>query len=57
VSYEREFTAQRMITMGHFSPDTGNIGFGSVTRVVVNGGTARMENDQLAVSAPNPCCC
>jgi hypothetical protein len=50
VSYERDFSAQRLITMGHFSPDTGNIGFGCVTRVVVNGGTARMENDQLVIS-------
>ncbi|MGA2117767.1 MAG: hypothetical protein ABSH56_23790 [Bryobacteraceae bacterium] len=39
-----------MITIGHFSPDTGNIGFAGVTRVVLSGGSARMENGQLVVS-------
>jgi hypothetical protein len=50
VRYERDFNERRLIVMGHFSPDTGNIGFAGVTRVVLNGGTARMENDRLVVS-------
>jgi hypothetical protein len=50
VRYERDFNTSRLITIGHFSPDTGNIGFAGVTRVVLNGGSARMENDRLVVS-------
>ena len=50
VRYERDFNAQRLIVIGHFSPDTGNIGFAGVTRVVAVGGSARMEKDRLVIS-------
>jgi len=50
VRYERDFNERRLIVVGHFSPDTGNIGFAGVTRIVSNGGKVRIENGKLVVS-------
>lgn len=50
VRYERDFNEQRLIVIGHFDPETGNIGFAGVTRVVPVGGSARMEKDRLVIS-------
>jgi alpha-L-fucosidase 2 len=50
VRYERDFNVQRLIVIGHFDPDTGNIGFAGVTRVVAVGGSARLEKDRLVIS-------
>ncbi|MGD0775473.1 MAG: glycoside hydrolase N-terminal domain-containing protein [Candidatus Solibacter sp.] len=50
VRFERDFNEQRLIVIGHFSPDTGNIGFAGVTRVVPVGGSVRLETDRLVIS-------
>jgi alpha-L-fucosidase 2 len=50
VRYEQDFNERRLIVIGRFDPDTGNKGFAGVTRVVLSGGSARMENGNLVVS-------
>jgi hypothetical protein len=49
VKYELDFDEHRMIVIGRFSPEFGNMGFASVTRVVSVGGSVRMEGGKLAI--------
>lgn len=49
VRYEQEFSEQRLLVIGHFGPEFGNIGFAGVTRVVVDGGSVKMENGKLVI--------
>jgi len=49
VRHERDFNERRLIVMGHFTPDTGNIGYAGVTRIVPRGGTLRIENGTLVI--------
>jgi alpha-L-fucosidase 2 len=46
---KQDFTEQRLILKGVLEPSVNNGGFASVTRVVRNGGTARMDGDTLVV--------
>lgn len=50
IEYERDFDEHRLIVIGRFSPEFGNIGFAGVTRVVPVGGSVRMENGNLVIS-------
>ena len=49
VRFERDFNEHRLIVIGHFPPDTGNIAFAAVTRIVPVGGSVRMEGDKLVI--------
>lgn len=49
VRYEQESSAQRLLVIGHFGPEFGNIGFAGVTRVVVDGGSVKMEEGKLVI--------
>jgi alpha-L-fucosidase 2 len=50
VRYEQDFNKCRLIVIGHFNPDKGNIGFAGVTRVVPVGGAVSMENGNLIIT-------
>jgi alpha-L-fucosidase 2 len=49
VRYERDFNEHRLIVMGHFRPEFGNIGFAGVTRVIATGGTVTMEDGKIVI--------
>ena len=46
---QKDFNEQRLIIKGRLDPSVDNRGFANVTRVVRNGGIARMEDDTLVV--------
>ena len=46
---QQDFNEQRFIFTGVFDPSINNSGYAGVTRVVRNGGTARMDGDTLVV--------
>ena len=46
---QQDFNEQRFIFKGVFDPSIDNSGYAGVTRVVRNGGTARMDGDTLVV--------
>ena len=46
---QQDFTAQRLILKGVLDASVNNSGFASVTRVVLDGGSARMDGDTLVV--------
>jgi hypothetical protein len=46
---QQDFTEQRLILKGVLDASVNNSGFASVTRVVRNGGSARMEGDTLVI--------
>lgn len=46
---QQDFTAQRLILKGVLDAAVNNSGFASVTRVVLDGGSARMDGDTLVV--------
>lgn len=49
-SFDRDFTAQRLIIMGHFiAPNTGNKGYAGVVRVVLDGGSATIDDGALVI--------
>lgn len=49
-SFETDFNGKRLIVMGHFiAPKTGNKGYAGVVRVVLDGGTAVVENGVLII--------
>jgi alpha-L-fucosidase 2 len=50
VQYERDFNEHRMIVIGRFGPEFGNIGFAGVTRVVPVGGSVRMDGGKLVIA-------
>jgi len=50
VRYEQDLNPQRLIVIGRFSAEFGDSGFAGVTRVVTEGGSARMENGKLVIS-------
>jgi hypothetical protein len=47
--FHQEFNEQRLIYKGIFDPSVNNSGYAGVTRVVRDGGTARMDGDTLVV--------
>lgn len=49
ITFDRDFTEHNLIVKGHFDPFTGNIGFAGVIRVVLNGGSAEIEDGALVV--------
>ncbi len=49
VRFDRDFNARRLILKGYYITDDGNDGYASVTRVVPEGGTARVEDGALVV--------
>jgi len=49
IRFDRDFNAQRLILQGHYITESGNDGYASVTRVVPDGGTARIEDGTLVV--------
>ena len=49
ITFEHRFTAHNLVVEGHFDPFTGNIGFAGVVRVILNGGSAKMEDGALVV--------
>ena len=53
IHFERDFNDKRLIIKGHFNPETGNYGYAGVVRVVLNGGTASIENGDLVVEGAN----
>jgi alpha-L-fucosidase 2 len=46
---QQDFTEQRLILKGVLEPSVNNSGFASVTRVVRNGGSARVHGDTLVI--------
>lgn len=46
---QQDFNEERLIIKGRLDPSVDNRGFANVTRVVRNGGSARMEDDTLVV--------
>jgi alpha-L-fucosidase 2 len=46
---ERDFNEQRLIVKGRLDPSIDNRGFANVTRVVRDGGAARMDGDTLVI--------
>jgi len=49
-SFESDFNEQRLIVMGHFiEPNTGNKGYAGVVRVVLDGGSAAIEDGVLVI--------
>jgi hypothetical protein len=49
VRSEQEFNEHRLTVIGRFGPEFGNLGFAGVTRIVVDGGSAKMENGRLVI--------
>ena len=49
IRFNRDFTPQRLVLEGHYVTDTGNDGYASVTRVVPEGGTVKVEEGVLKV--------
>jgi hypothetical protein len=49
IAFDHRFTVHDLIVEGHFDPFTGNIGFAGVVRVVLDGGTASIEDGALVV--------
>ena len=49
VNTQKDFNEQRLIFKGRLDPSVDNRGYASVTRVVRDGGSARMEGDTLVV--------
>jgi len=49
IRFDRDFSVQRLILLGHYITERGNDGYASVTRVMPEGGTARVENGALVV--------
>lgn len=49
VTYTRDFNEQRLIIEGHFNPETGNIGYAGVVRVILNGGKDWIDKGVLVV--------
>ncbi|HJZ41370.1 MAG TPA: glycoside hydrolase N-terminal domain-containing protein [Bacteroidales bacterium] len=49
ITFERDFNGQRLIVEGHFNPETGNIGYAGVVRVVPDGGKTGIEDGVLVV--------
>jgi alpha-L-fucosidase 2 len=49
IQYERDFNEHRMIVIGRFSPEFGNIGFAGVTRVVTDGGSVRVDDGTIVI--------
>ena len=47
--FHQDFNEQRLIFKGMLDPSVNNSGYAGVTRVVRNGGTARMDGDTLVV--------
>jgi alpha-L-fucosidase 2 len=48
-SVQQDVTAQRLILKGVLDPSVNNSGFASVTRVALDGGSARMDGDTLVI--------
>ncbi len=46
---QTDFNEQRLIIKGRLDPSVDNRGYANVTRVVLNGGSARMDGDTLVV--------
>ena len=50
IRIERDLNNQRFIVKGHFvEPNTGNKGYAGVVRIVLDGGSATIENDILVI--------
>ncbi len=50
ITFDFHATAGNLIIEGHFDPITGNIGYAGVVRVVLHGGTARIDRGSLLVA-------
>jgi hypothetical protein len=46
---QQDFDEQRLIVKGVFDPSVNNSGYAGVTRVIRNGGTARMDGDTVVI--------
>jgi hypothetical protein len=46
---QQDFNEQRLIFKGVFDPSVNNSGYAGVTRVIRNGGTARMDGDMIVI--------
>jgi hypothetical protein len=46
---QQDFNEQRLIFKGVFDPSVNNSGYAGVTRVIPNGGTARMDGDTVVI--------
>ncbi|PLB85358.1 hypothetical protein C0T31_11335 [Dysgonamonadaceae bacterium] len=49
IHFEKDFNDKRLIIKGHFNPETGNYGYASVVRIILNGGTAGVSNGDLII--------
>lgn len=49
VTFEQHNTPDRLTFSGHFDPSVNNNGYAGVTRIVRNGGSARLEGDTLVI--------
>ncbi|HMD87327.1 MAG TPA: glycoside hydrolase N-terminal domain-containing protein [Terriglobia bacterium] len=49
IRFDRDLSAQRLILQGHYLTESGTDGYASVTRVIPDGGTARVEDGALVV--------
>jgi len=49
ITYKRDFNGRRLIVEGHFNPETGNIGYAGVVRIVTDGGKTRVEDGVLII--------
>ena len=49
VTFEQHNTSERLTFSGHFDPAVNNSGYAGVTRVVRDGGTARLDGDSLVI--------
>jgi len=49
IRFDCDFNAHRLVLQGHYITDRGNDGYASVTRVVPEGGTVKVEDEILKV--------